>query len=362
MLLSIPFCVLIAYKENFFNVDHAIDNYPNQKYLIGYVYNEDNYRYLKYKALSNNNSIDVLALGSSRVLQFRENMFKGKFYNAGYTVTTLDDFKIFLSTIPKNNIPGYLIIGLDQWMFNPTWEKINYPESLSSYTTNNSGSFKKGLGTFKIVWQDILKKKIAWPPQNADSGAICHIGMNAMGHKFGFRNDGSMDYGIEHNRSENANFKSKGIFDETMRRIKSGNKKFQYGDELSERSLRVLRELLTYCKINNIKVIGFLPPFADSVHKVMMQSGKYKYIESIMPRISPLFEEFNFEIYSYNNAFASGSSDNEMLDGFHGGEKTYLRVLIDMLKKGSTLNSVCDIDELSRQLLHSENDYVVYGY
>ena len=71
-VLAPAYFILSASKENYFDIDEIIASDTN--YLIGYAYNQENYRYLKWKTLVEKEQKDIWALGSSRVLQF---VYKG---------------------------------------------------------------------------------------------------------------------------------------------------------------------------------------------------------------------------------------------------------------------------------------------
>ena len=76
-----PFLALKISRENYFEIDNVVTR--KKKYLIGYAYNEPNYGYLKWKEVTSKPKQNILAVGSSRILQFRANMFQSSFYNAG---------------------------------------------------------------------------------------------------------------------------------------------------------------------------------------------------------------------------------------------------------------------------------------
>lgn len=118
-----PTYILWSSKENFHEIDKILNSKEN--YPIGCAHNEVNYHYLKWANLNLNQRRNVWALGSLRVLLFRENMFDVSFYNAGYTVESLNDFLPFLESIPDSKYPEYIIIGLDQWMFNSKYDELN---------------------------------------------------------------------------------------------------------------------------------------------------------------------------------------------------------------------------------------------
>ena len=152
----IPFIILLASGENYKNIDNIILN--KESYLIGYAYDEGNYKYLKHKELESRNSQSVIALGSPRILQFRDKMFTKSFYNAGYTISSVSDFIPFIKENLKNKKPEILLIALDQWMFNENWD------DLSDYDLSNKTlqyNYKKNASPqiFLNVYSDLFKGK-----------------------------------------------------------------------------------------------------------------------------------------------------------------------------------------------------------
>jgi hypothetical protein len=69
-----------------------------------------------------------------------------------------------------------------------------------------------------------------------------------------------------------------------------------------------------------------------------------------------------FEYYNLSDFATVQSPDEEAVDGFHGSERTYLRLLIYLLERGSRLNEVADLPRL-RQVLRAarSNDNLPYG-
>ncbi len=339
--------------ENYRDIDDTI---LEDEYFIGYGYNESNYRYLKFKSLSDLPRKEVVALGSSRVLQYRKQMFATSFYNAGYTIDGIKEFAVFMKAIPKEKYPKYLIISLDQWMFNKNWDDLSEDKKPEYW----SGSFTKNadIKTITNVWGDILKGKYGITFEKSD---VKKIGLNANVNNKGFRSDGSMYYGSQIemllNNDENANDFN---YSETLNRIKKGKSRFEYGDEVNEEALEALDKFLLFCKQNDIYVIGFLPPYADKVNAKMAETGKYSYIKEIYPKAKPYFEKYNFEFYNFTHLSDVGSGDSETIDGFHGSETAYLRILIKMLEEGSALKNTTSLPKLKNDLESRKNGYSVY--
>ena len=94
----------------------------------------------------------------------------------------------------------------------------------------------------------------------------------------------------------------------------------------------------------------------------MKNSGNYEYVEKLYPAIKPIFNSHDFELYCYETVSEVGSNDFETTDGFHGGENTYLRIMIDMLKRKSSLNKVSSLVRLESDLNNTISNYIVYPY
>ena len=369
-LFTLPLCIvlfpgiykLFSTRENLHNVDEVIGNLDKKKYLIGYLYDESHYRYLKYKALAKSKAT-IVALGSSRVLPFRQEMFEAKFYNAGFVIENIQDFETFLQCVPEENLPDYLILGLDQWMFNDAWNNLT-PKSKFHWTMNNSFATSRAIKTTINLYPDWMLGRLTLQNQTRSySSDIELVGLNAHVHSTGFRNDGSMYYGELIQRLNRGDTSiSDFMYRRTLKRIHDGNERFQYGDEVSARALRILDNLLSHCKSKGIDVVGFVPPFADAVYATMKNSGNYNYIDKLQPALEPFFEKYGFGLHYYNSVSECGSNDRETTDGFHGGEKTYLRIVIDMLKNKSSLNNESNLTNLEKEIISNSDNYILYPY
>jgi len=356
LLFLPPIIILKGSGENFTEINSIIKK--NDKYLIGYAYNEDNYGYLKWATLNQKPKYQIIALGSSRVLQFRNSMFNTSFYNAGYTISRINDFRKFLQSIPKEKYPRYLLLGFDQWMFNTNWDNVKNSKRENYW--EKSFSYQPKFSTYISVYKNIIRGKYGFGVINIAPLEI-RIGLNSIVNNKGFRNDGSINYGtqiyklISNDKSAN-DYK----FQDTYKRIKNGNRRFEYGKVVNKRAIEELKRLLSYCKNNNIKVIGIIPPFANSVYEEMIKSNNYDYLNNLPDEIIPIFNKYDFEFYYYPSASYCNSSDKEFIDGFHGGEVVYCNILIDILKNKSVLKNITNIKKLENDKSNKKNRYVIY--
>jgi len=296
---------------------------------------------------------EVLALGNSRVSQFRAGFFRDSvnFYNATMSATGVADFRRFLDQIPDGQQPQLILLGLDQWFFNEKfwdYDKKALPERFEAQDQAD---------IFENFWRTVIKDRLKNKFTLSNIWGDPHlIGINAKIRHTGFRNDGSIRYGhilANPNDStlEDYNFRS------SLKDIKTGHHSWGHAQEVSGEALRELRLFLRDCAARDIHVIGFLPPYAHTVWKVMQSmSTEYAYLSKLEASLSPLFEERGFELYNFSDITSVGSSDAEALDGNHGSEKTHLRLMIKLLKQGSALSRYADLDALETCLQNSSSN------
>ena len=92
----------------------------------------------------------------------------------------------------------------------------------------------------------------------------------------------------------------------------------------------------------------------------LKQKEKYTYMDSIFIKSNKLFTQQGFELWDMSNLNKYGSNDSETLDGFHGSETSYLKMLIYMVENGSELKKYTNINNLRHDLDNRKNGYEVY--
>lgn len=351
LLVFPPLIPLTVSGEFFQDLDEVIKE--GESFLIGYTYNEKNYNYLKWKTLQSKKTFSVVALGSSRVLLFRKEMFTSSFYNAGFTIRRIKDFLPFLQSLPEEKYPQYLIIGLDQWMFNKNWDNLSTALN-KNYWISSFSEIPRGV-YLKLTWEDLLRNKYdLFPPKKSDT--LVYVGLNAVVHQTGMKKDGSMYYGSFNQIAANDDYQ----FEKTFEKIKNNEGRFKKGPGVNIDALKELENLLRFCNNKNIKVIGFLPPFATAVNEHFQMQKGYHFIHDIFLPAKAIFTEFNHELYDFTEIAEIKGTDKEMIDGFHGSEVIYVRMLIEILSEKSDLNNVADVDALRDDLERRKDDYFVY--
>ncbi len=328
----------------------------NQKVLFGkaYIPLESNFLVQSIER----KKPDVIALGNSRVLQIRKEFFRDNvsFFNAGGSILHSGDLEWFVSQLSVK--PKIIFLGLEQSFFHPMWtEKTMISNRLRSEKMN----FEQFLGIGKKVYIDFVKGKIPVSFLFQNESSFVTVGMNARIHQNGLRSDGSYFYGEIIRNPQNPKLEDAG-FRETFNRIEKGERRFEYADSLSEEGIQKLETFFAFCKQNNIQVVGFFPPYAPSVWNRMtsMNNGKnYAYIKLLMPTVNPLFMKYGFPLFDFSDV-SSWSKDSEFIDGFHGGEKLYAKMMLHMASSTPLLDSVFDRNTVKNKTDETSLDLAIF--
>ncbi len=315
---------------------------------------EDLNRYYKLESLKNRD-VSICALGSSRVMQFKDIFFEDSFYNAGGACAGINEFEPFLKSLDKERLPKYLLVSLDEYYFNENW---------SGKLKNINSSFflkypkRKSINTlFREIWMDYKCDKLNISDLIKDKNKI---GIVAKVRNDGFRKDGSYYYAASYAAAIENSSKVRPAIEDTLERIRTGTRRYEYGEEINPDALIYLKSFLQYCKENEIIVIGFLPPISSvALGEIKYRQEKYKYFFELSPTLKDIFDFYGYEYYNFSNVSSLGCSDEYFIDGFHGSSVVYLRMLKSMLLQGSILQDICDIDNLEYWDKHKKSTYTV---
>ena len=353
LVLPITFYVPLLFILHFSNeLKFSEKDIQNKKeYLVGFRYS-GGYTKLKMWEIKNSKPYEVWALGSSRVLQFRKHFFIKSFYNVGYTISQIQDFKALLSSTDKEKHPKLLIVGLDQWMFNSNWARTLASKPKKNY--KDFTSLSKGFSDqAQQLFKDLIKANLEFSELLLFDEN--RIGLDAKLNLKGFRKDGSMNYikqinGLLCNSNKIKDFE----YENTLDRIKKGDRRFQFGDSVNSEAVVILEDFVKFCAQYDIHIVSFLPPFAKTVNEALNNSGRHKYIFKITPILDSLSLTYNHWDH-YN--FTQKGPDEEMIDGFHGGELNYAKIVLSMDSANSIFSNYVNRDSLHNLIKNRKHNY-----
>ncbi len=301
----------------------------------------------------------IIALGTSRVMQFRSVFFKegAQFYNAGGGIEKIKHFSHFLNHLPFDAQPGLIVVGLDQNFFNPVWDNLSEDDIETRLSADvDTNVLDITASGWLLTYAYYFEHKFQVSNLNINDNGQMLIGLNAIANKNGFRNDGSYFYGeYLHNKVSN-----EARFGIVLSQIESGTGSFPICKNISPAALNEVDKFLQNCKTRGIDVIGFLPPWAPEVYRQIASRPQYDYFWQIAPSLMPLFQSYGFRFYDFSDVKSLGASDEEFIDGSHGSEKVYLRLLLSMIKNDYGLGKYSlDVVELQHLLDTSQGNYFV---
>lgn len=332
--------------------------------LYGRAY-RDNYYSFKLVAAQTRQP-EILALGSSRVMQFRSAFFNrhpSAFYNAGGAAQSIYEAAQYVNMLGEHTRLRVLIIALDEPWFNarnsgdPTTQRLS-----QQVDEENMPALDQALSVSPTLVSDFIKGKISLERVLSRTepvhGAAAY-GLNAIMNGNGFRDDGSYQYGgmILHPRTTTQRL------EETFQRLKADTGQQRSGSAVSKDSLRELDQILTWARDEHVFVIGFIPPFAPSLYNAMMEDGQHTYIPLEAEKLRQRFADYGFAFFDYSTPVVVNGTDDLMLDGEHPSEYMCLLMYIDMLRElKGILGDYSDLDYLTRIATEKANaPFDVFG-
>jgi hypothetical protein len=315
-------------------------------------------RDLSFKTLSINvRRPQIVALGSSRVLQMRSGLLTeapSAFYNAGAPAWKLEQIRALLDGLEPHAAPEILLLGIDAPWFNERYEGDSFPPQTNDFTHlfSINRSFVQAVLDGKPIRMD------KWLSRNADETPGVALGLKAIENGHGFRNDGSEQYGDF--------LIGRFLWQPTERErhlewMRNGEDMYVYGDTVSRSALDEMRVILDHSRERGITVVGFMPPFTPTLYAEMMARGNHTYIPTLVNQLDSLFSVYDYPFFDFSDGGQFGT-DEDFYDGWHGSERIYLRLFINMARaQPDQFSRYTDVDTLSSIDAAAGDTWRVFG-
>jgi hypothetical protein len=286
-----------------------------------YVYKLERYKIAKP---------DILIVGSSRVLPFAGEAFLSPMVNAGNASSSLGQARSFIDDALAIHKPKAILLGLDFWWFNPAREEADLAaqsDPVIDLTLDRLSS------PFKWMLDGTLKPKAVIAGIFSDAQMPPGIGVRAKYNHHGWDRFGRLDYGnllTGGRKSEDRQFKR------TIRRVvkADADAKMYVHIAPSTESLDELAALIKDVRAQGIEIELLLAPLAPDVLDAIGMDDPENLINQLRARVAKL----DVSSYDFTDPVPLGSNHCEFVDGFHGGEVTYLRIL-ERIAAGSSIIS-----------------------
>ncbi|HRE32457.1 MAG TPA: hypothetical protein PLD88_10830, partial [Candidatus Berkiella sp.] len=322
----------------------------NQQCIVGLATRNQGYYYKR--ALYQETKPKVLILGSSRVMQFRKAFFSQSMINAGGAMNSINEGLSFLRDILAESMPDAVIIGLDYWWFNqqalePSFT-VKPPPKLS-----HSLTLRSYLLPYKWLWQQKITLGQYFQRMNPFYSFLEHtedgIGVDGIFYQNGFAEDGSYVYtktitGTEKNIDDR--------FELSFMSMAQNGPRFEYGEGVDSIHFKQFKEIVKLLADNKVKVYLFIAPLAPKIANKMDEYQKeYAFISGLRSELTAAGISF----IDFHHPDFIGATDCEFIDGIHGGDLVYAKILRSLAAAHPALNAYLD-QEYLKQVTHHYRD------
>ena len=299
---------------------------------------------------------EVLALGSSRVLQFREEAFLGTFVNAGKAGDNLVEMDRFLKAIPAQDMPGLVILGLDPWMFLVTAQRgepdlgdrglLRFQEFTALYRHLFEGKI-----TLRDATEVLFLGRNTCPLLDTDM-----IGLQAIVDCSGYRPDGSRLLG-------EILLGGKPELDELVRQsgdhAKRGLDPLKQSLALDPSRFDLLQDILACLGERGVRVVLFSAPYAPATWGVMREMpDEFAYVDEVFRVLA----ERGVQVHVFTDPASLDAPQCEFEDEVHGGDVVYLRILARFLESEPDLAGFIDAETVRKGIAANQGRAIaVFG-
>jgi hypothetical protein len=353
LMLAVPVAVLMRSGE-LVPLRAVVERQQRESLLYGPAYSSP---FKSYKvAATRRHDPETLILGSSRVMQFRSAFFvpPERVYNAGGSVSATGELRRFVSRLPASSRRSVLVVGLDQWWFNPLLHAADIPDAEYTLETEPFNLIQQ---QWQTVWGDVWRGKIKVASLLSVPAYPC-VGMNALANRNGFLSDGSYYSGsFVAGRMDPDGPETH--FAVSFANIEGSTYVYRRAETVSLPDVDELKRFIEQCKNQGLFVVGLLPPFAPQVARRLTDDDGYAYLSALPSTLRTIFDKYGYPFFDFTDAAALGASDTEFIDGLHGSDKVSLRMLVAMARNEPRLAARVDIATLKRRLDETTTNYVV---
>lgn len=305
----------------------------------------------------------MVALGNSRVLQFRREMFGAQgedFFNAGGMIQGVRDLEQFVAALPRDTSVTCVILGVDYAWFNE--RAAARTEQLAGF--GSAVRHDDGLDGFAHghVFQQVLRNGRSADParptwsvvagawRGGDASAVNAWGFLARNRHTGFRPDGSYEYGLPFPAGEAFQDRE---YPPILNRIRDGVRGFEPVPGLSETRMDRFLACLRALRARGITVLCFAPPYDTASAAALDGSPAHR--ESWRQYRVTLPDRIRAEGVAFVDATtpqAMEMDDRSMRDGLHAMETFHVRLLAAFAADPVAAGAGLDAAFLRRLLEH----------
>jgi hypothetical protein len=277
---------------------------------------------------------EIAAVGSSRVMSFRKEFFSRPFANLGGVVANLDEGKRFVDMLGTTRFPKVVLFGIDYWWMNQVATKLERGMDGNVLTFRKLTSPLLLLADGKME-PDLFRDVLLGRTRNNPKTILPTMGLFALKTMGGMRPDGSVHYGSQYFATPEEDPEPSDTWKAQQRdfRIRGGR-------PIDPRNIEMLKRLVAEMEGRGIHVVVFIPPVAPTIRDgIARDATADRFVESFRETVKAALGP---RVLDFHAAVPDGDDDCEFIDGYHGGEITYVRILKAMAEADPVLAPMID--------------------
>lgn len=385
-LLMFSFLLTLGLFSVWLCLHHLRDNWSatqilrqteGRPYIYGPGYSQHGSYMFKLEMLRHTPS-NVVAIGSSRVFQFRDYSFRPStnfhsFYNAGGPALSLIRMLEFAETL-QPPYPKVVIVGVDTWGLAKKNPLIDWLADHGFFPILLYGNrFYHWCGDIKTSfanYQNFILEFPRWAPllkSNTNSlpdSSPLYIGMAAHFTHSGFRNDGSYQEEIARRWIQfPKELKDWFIFEReiTTQLYQDKKRPFVNWTGMGSAQKHIFERLVDLLQKKGIKIVFILPPYSDFVMERFDANPQLKNtftdVKAYFGGLAAQNSAISFHDFTYLSS--AGCNPDELLNHDHASEKCYAKISIS-LEKDPQVGPYIDGDRIRAYLGKSTNPWYIY--
>jgi hypothetical protein len=307
---------------------------------------------------------EILVLGSSRMMQFRSQMFGRQapvFYNGAGLTHSVEDLQLLFERLPPDAIPKVVIVGIDFWWLNPNEKR----EANDAFITGamEDGTYRwQGHAT---AWSQFVRQPDSLAElvrssigRRRDPNAV---GLQAIFHRQGFRPDGSKRFDLKVPTTPEGWRKRLPSIEIAERDILGGGTHFAPAEGASTELYEQLKIALAKIKARGVLVIGYGPPVISEWARLAAiaprQKENWRRYHEKLPEI---FRELGLPFFDVMTPQQIGLDDRYMRDPYHAHETFDMHVLRRFCEDPQVRAALPDVPKVAETALASPRTNPLY--
>lgn len=289
---------------------------------------------------------DIVVLGSSRIMEIRESMFKDlSLINNGVSGATIEDLVAMVELyVEKKCLPKKIIIGLDPWTLNKNNEQVRWRPLEKEYRLFLKRVQVDQMKMFHVSFKEQLKNNIkSWikyyelvSPSYFKSSLntllfqdkSLQITKKTVNDTFTRLSDGSVSYDIKYRSANTAEVDKK-----VSEYIRGNLYSVRNFSELDKGIQFQLECLIKYLQSKNVDIDFFMAPYHPNVYNEVERQPYLKVVDSEKYFLS-LASRYSIKVYGSFDPKLYHLKKSSFYDGMHCDSSA-----INLILKNSRTNS-----------------------